>query len=76
MQSGGLILILIGLLVLFGAVTGKLDCFLTALNTCYSQGATTDSNVNYQPSTNAPKAPTMPTPANPKLSTGATMIFT
>lgn len=39
MQASGLLLIVVGILVLFAAVTGKLDCFLIALKTCYEQGS-------------------------------------
>ena len=80
MQSGGLILVILGILVVYGAVTGKLDCFLSALATCYSSGADAGATAT-QTSLSGVPTPALPSFNNPfpmpkgGLETRAGLIF-
>lgn len=77
MQTGGLILILIGVVVLYGAVTGKLDIFLTALNTAYQHGNDTGAAENPVLASPSVKPSGLPSLKIPTLTQkSADLIFT
>lgn len=78
MQTGGLILILVGVVVVYGAVTGKLDIFLTALNTAYQHGNETGGAAATPASLTVPQiqSPILPSFKTPTFTQqGAKEIF-
>ncbi len=78
MQTGGLILVILGIIVVYGAVTGKLDCFLTALNTCYSADTGAAATQTSLPGVSSPGLPSLNIPTLSAPSIGqqqAALIF-